>query len=207
MLFLTINNLCWPACALLTFSNLPDACALPTVCKALPWWCPCRSSRIELTSYIAHMEYHRHVTHLCPWDYLFPFLQESSRMKWVEQYANLIVLRTFSKSAALAGIRVGYGAFPKGLIDYIWRAKQPYNVSVASETAARAALSNKKYLEASTTVSADNKGFNLSWQSLWLSNARRFIRFRLGPWMHMWLILKLRMQKKREFSWTAFFIM
>ena len=73
-------------------------------------------------------------------------------MRWVEEYANLIVLRTFSKSAALAGIRVGYGAFPKGLIDYIWRAKQPYNVSVASETAACAALSNKKYLKASLTL-------------------------------------------------------
>lgn len=68
-------------------------------------------------------------------------------MKWVERYSNLIVLRTFSKSAALAGIRVGYGAFPLGLISYMWRAKQPYNVSVASETAACAALSNKQYLQ------------------------------------------------------------
>lgn len=29
--------------------------------------------------------------------------------------------------------RVGYGAFPLGLIQYLWRAKQPYNVSVAAE--------------------------------------------------------------------------
>ena len=68
-------------------------------------------------------------------------------MKWVERYENLIVLRTFSKSAALAGIRVGYGSFPLSLITYIWRAKQPYNVSVASETAACAALSNQTYLK------------------------------------------------------------
>lgn len=73
--------------------------------------------------------------------------QEESRMKWVERYSNLIVLRTFSKSAALAGIRVGYGAFPLDLVSYIWRAKQPYNVSVASETAACAALTNKAYLQ------------------------------------------------------------
>lgn len=46
-----------------------------------------------------------------------------------------------------AGLRVGYGAFPKCLIEYMWRAKQPYNVSVASETAARAALSNPVYLD------------------------------------------------------------
>lgn len=73
--------------------------------------------------------------------------QEKSRLKWVEHHTNLIVLRTFSKSAALAGIRVGYGAFPRGLISYIWRAKQPYNVSVASETAACAALQNQAYLQ------------------------------------------------------------
>lgn len=43
-------------------------------------------------------------------------------------------------------MRVGYGAFPSGLIDYMWRAKQPYNVTVASEVAARAALTNPTYL-------------------------------------------------------------
>lgn len=45
-----------------------------------------------------------------------------------------------------AGLRVGYGAFPLGLIEYVWRAKQPYNVSVAAETAACAALTNLPYL-------------------------------------------------------------
>ncbi|CAH2066829.1 unnamed protein product [Thlaspi arvense] len=70
-----------------------------------------------------------------------------SRMKWVKKYENLIVLRTFSKRAGLAGLRVGYGAFPLSIIEYMWRAKQPYNVSVAGEVAALAALSNGKYLE------------------------------------------------------------
>ncbi|ESQ36543.1 hypothetical protein EUTSA_v10007345mg [Eutrema salsugineum] len=70
-----------------------------------------------------------------------------SRMKWVKNYENLIVLRTFSKRAGLAGLRVGYGAFPLSIIEYMWRAKQPYNVSVAGEVAALAALSNGKYLE------------------------------------------------------------
>ena len=46
-----------------------------------------------------------------------------------------------------AGIRVGYGSFPLSLIEYMWRAKQPYNVSVAAETAACAALTNPSYLE------------------------------------------------------------
>jgi histidinol-phosphate aminotransferase len=71
----------------------------------------------------------------------------NSRIKEVETRDNLIVLRTFSKRAALAGMRVGYGAFPKGIVEFMWRAKQPYNVSVAAEVAALAALSNPQYLK------------------------------------------------------------
>lgn len=68
-------------------------------------------------------------------------------MSWVVDVPNLVVLRTFSKSAALAGLRVGFGAFPSGLIEYMWRAKQPYNVSVVAEVAACAALTNPSYLQ------------------------------------------------------------
>ncbi|KAH7366436.1 hypothetical protein KP509_18G077900 [Ceratopteris richardii] len=75
------------------------------------------------------------------------FSGEPSRIKWVKEYENLIVLRTFSKRAGLAGLRVGYGGFPLGIIQYLWRAKQPYNVSVAAEVAACAALKNSDYLE------------------------------------------------------------
>ncbi|XP_059657888.1 histidinol-phosphate aminotransferase, chloroplastic-like [Cornus florida] len=70
-----------------------------------------------------------------------------SKMGWVKQHENLIVLRTFSKRAGLAGLRVGYGAFPSSIIEYLWRAKQPYNVSVAAEVSACAALTNPTYLE------------------------------------------------------------
>ncbi|KOM28303.1 hypothetical protein LR48_Vigan518s000200 [Vigna angularis] len=70
-----------------------------------------------------------------------------SRMSWVKKHENLIVLRTFSKRAGLAGLRVGYGAFPLSIIEYLWRARQPYNVSVAAEISACAALQNPTYLE------------------------------------------------------------
>ncbi|KAG0474202.1 hypothetical protein HPP92_016059 [Vanilla planifolia] len=70
-----------------------------------------------------------------------------SRMDWVKKHDNLIVLRTFSKRAGLAGLRDGYGAFPLSIIKYFWRAKQPYNVSVTAEVAACAALQNPGYLE------------------------------------------------------------
>jgi len=64
----------------------------------------------------------------------------SSRLKDVLKHKNLIVLRTFSKWAGLAGLRVGYGVFPSDLMPYLWKIKQPYNVSFAGAAAALASL-------------------------------------------------------------------
>jgi len=69
------------------------------------------------------------------------------RIRWVEEYENLVVLRTFSKWAGLAGLRVGYGAFPAWLTPHLWKIKQPYNVNVAAEAAARASLAESAWLE------------------------------------------------------------
>jgi histidinol-phosphate aminotransferase len=70
----------------------------------------------------------------------------ASQAGQVLQRPNLIVLRTFSKWAGLAGLRVGYGIFPSGLIPHLWKIKQPYNVSVAASTAALVSLQNSPRL-------------------------------------------------------------
>ena len=72
---------------------------------------------------------------------------KTSRIKEVAQRKNLIVLRTFSKWAGLAGLRVGYGVFPSWLMPYLWTAKQPYNVSVPASEAGLAALRHADQLE------------------------------------------------------------
>jgi histidinol-phosphate aminotransferase len=72
---------------------------------------------------------------------------EHSRIRWVQEYNNLIVLRTFSKWAGLAGLRVGYGAFPTEIIQHLWNIKQPYNVSVAAQVAGLASLADLDYLQ------------------------------------------------------------
>jgi histidinol-phosphate aminotransferase len=63
-----------------------------------------------------------------------------SRIREVPNRDNLVVLRTFSKWAGLAGLRVGYGAFPAWIMPIFWKAKQPYNVNVAASTAAITSL-------------------------------------------------------------------
>ena len=72
---------------------------------------------------------------------------DRSRIQWVPEHDNLIVLRTFSKLAGLAGLRVGYGAFPATLMPHLWKIKQPYNVSAAASAAAIAALEDRAWLE------------------------------------------------------------
>ena len=63
-----------------------------------------------------------------------------SRIREVPERENLIVLRTFSKWAGLAGLRIGYGAFPLWLMPTLWKSKQPYNVNVAASVAAQVSL-------------------------------------------------------------------
>jgi histidinol-phosphate aminotransferase len=66
------------------------------------------------------------------------------------EYGNLMVLRTFSKWTGLAGLRVGYGLFPRKIADYLMRIKIPYNVNVAALVAVEESLKDIDYLE--TTV-------------------------------------------------------
>jgi histidinol-phosphate aminotransferase len=71
---------------------------------------------------------------------------KQGRIGWVLEHDNLIVLRSFSKWAGLAGLRLGYGAFPLAVIEHLWKIKQPYNVSVAAQVAGWASLADLDYL-------------------------------------------------------------
>jgi histidinol-phosphate aminotransferase len=62
-------------------------------------------------------------------------------------YNNIIVLRSFSKWAGLAGLRVGYGVFPPRIAAYLMAIKIPHNVSVAAEIAVRESLADLAYLQ------------------------------------------------------------
>ncbi len=63
----------------------------------------------------------------------------------VPQYPNLIVMRTFSKWAGLAGLRIGYGIFPEWIVAYMRRAQCPFEVNVAGHIAAIETLKHLDY--------------------------------------------------------------
>jgi histidinol-phosphate aminotransferase len=73
----------------------------------------------------------------------------ASCLPLVASHANLVVLRTFSKWAALAGLRVGYAVCAPALQDVLMRLKQPYNVNAAADAAARAAIAHRTEIDES----------------------------------------------------------
>lgn len=64
----------------------------------------------------------------------------------------LVVLRTFSKVFGLAGLRVGYALCPPALAMQLRQRKQPYNVNIAAQLAARAALDDLDWLRERATA-------------------------------------------------------
>jgi histidinol-phosphate aminotransferase len=66
----------------------------------------------------------------------------------VPTQSNLIVLRTFSKWAGLASLRVGYCIAPTPIAAKILQIKSPENVNAAGIVAARASLGDVEYLMA-----------------------------------------------------------
>jgi histidinol-phosphate aminotransferase len=61
------------------------------------------------------------------------------------RYPRLVVVRTLSKSHALAGMRVGYALADPAIIDVLDRVRDSYNVNRLSQVAAIAALEDEAY--------------------------------------------------------------
>jgi histidinol-phosphate aminotransferase len=80
----------------------------------------------------------------------FEFCGKTS-VPFTGEFDNLIVLRTFSKWAGLAGLRLGYGIFPPLIADQIWKVKPPFNVNAAALVAVDASLDDMEYLHSTLT--------------------------------------------------------
>jgi len=66
----------------------------------------------------------------------------------IRHHENLLVLRTFSKCFALAGLRVGYGVMPEVLAEAFMRIKPPFSVNVAAEIALETCLNHLPHFQA-----------------------------------------------------------
>jgi len=68
---------------------------------------------------------------------------------------DVIVLRTFSKTYGLAGLRVGYAVAPKACIKLLNRVRQPFNVNSMALAAAQAAVADDAHVERTRKLVTD----------------------------------------------------
>jgi histidinol-phosphate aminotransferase len=64
----------------------------------------------------------------------------------------VVGLRTFSKAYGLAGLRIGYGLMDPAVASVLNRVRQPFNVSLPAQAAARAALDDTAFLRETLRV-------------------------------------------------------
>ncbi|MBC7117683.1 histidinol-phosphate transaminase [Methanothermobacter tenebrarum] len=82
-----------------------------------------------------------------------------SNIELLEDYENLLILRTFSKAMGLAGMRIGYGISNPRIIDYMHRVKPVFSLTRLSHVAALATLSDKDYIKRSVEFSIKSREY------------------------------------------------
>ena len=77
---------------------------------------------------------------------LLPPERQPDVLRYVREGRHVFVLRTFSKTYGLAGLRVGYAVGPREGIDLLNRVRQPFNVNAMALAAAEAALADDAHV-------------------------------------------------------------
>lgn len=77
---------------------------------------------------------------------------DDSMVRRVNEFDNLVVLRTFSKAYAIAALRVGYAVSNKNVAGMMNDVKIPYSLNMISEAAATAAVKDQDFIKKSVSM-------------------------------------------------------
>lgn len=77
---------------------------------------------------------------------------DDSMVRRVNEFDNLVVLRTFSKAYAMAALRVGYAVSNKNVAGMMNDVKIPYSLNMISEAAATAAVKDQDFIKKSVSM-------------------------------------------------------
>ncbi|HAR95323.1 MAG TPA: histidinol-phosphate transaminase [Deltaproteobacteria bacterium] len=97
----------------------------------------------------------------------------------------VLILRTFSKAYGLAGLRVGYGIAGQEIVSYLERTKQPFSVNMMALVAAKAALTDERYLK--TVLEGNRSGKSYLYRALtemgvpFYPSEANFFLIKVGP--------------------------
>lgn len=86
---------------------------------------------------------------------LLPEDRQPDTLRYIREGRNACVLRTFSKTYGLAGLRVGYGILSPELAALLHRVRQPFNVNAMAQAAARAALEDDEHVTGTRRMTSD----------------------------------------------------
>jgi histidinol-phosphate aminotransferase len=97
-------------------------------------------------------------------------------VRLVDAGDNTVMTRTFSKIFGLGGMRIGWCYAPPGVVDVLHRVRSPFNVSVAAQAAAIAALAEPGWVEAGCAHNAEYRpkvaaGIEAAGLKVWPSEA------------------------------------
>ncbi|MEI8121072.1 MAG: histidinol-phosphate transaminase [bacterium] len=99
-------------------------------------------------------------------------------LRYVREGRNVIVLRTFSKTYGLAGLRIGYAIAPETCISLMLRVRQPFNTTAIAQIAARAALEDDQHVTKTRAMMREGLDyFETSFRKLRLDYVPSFANF------------------------------
>ena len=115
--------------------------------------------RADLDAYFARVP--EHVLTVLDEAY-FEYIDDPEYPDGLEEHVkaghNVLVLRTFSKIYGLAGLRVGYGIGPAGVVTAVNKLKRAFDVSTPAQEAALASLGETAEVERRRRVNSEERG-------------------------------------------------
>jgi len=90
---------------------------------------------------------------------LLPRSRQPDTLKYVRAGRNVILMRTFSKTYGLAGLRIGYAVAPEECIKLLDKVRQPFNVNSMALAGAEAALKDDRHVARTRKMLKDGINF------------------------------------------------
>ncbi len=84
---------------------------------------------------------------------------EGNNLNLLDEYDNLLILRTFSKVFGLAGMRIGYAISNPEFIELLHRVKPVFSLTKLSYAAASATLEDEEYIKNSIKIGIQSREF------------------------------------------------
>ena len=94
-----------------------------------------------------------------PSGYTPPVAELETLAKRLDEFPNVIISRTFSKSFGMAGLRLGYAIVPEELADHYWRVRLPFSVNLMAEEAGIAALQDVAFHDETVRVVREGRAW------------------------------------------------